>query len=190
MNELRVLAYLNTKNWKFSIEAREGANIGRVIAEVEELALRKATFSKNKRKIGSVLGLWDSMLGAKEAERKIFGDDENAYGGLAIRFDFEMGKYIEDEFHRGLQDGEDPFILMELEQDAPSKKEVTVKEMGLLYLHADEDSQDITGFFCNWKRGYRRTEPQNREEHPPVSNQQNRKKLFPKGTDPEEIIEW
>ncbi|MBM4288352.1 MAG: hypothetical protein FJ135_09450 [Deltaproteobacteria bacterium] len=189
MTKLRVLAYLNTKKWTFSIEAKEGADRGRVIAEVDELVLRKASYSRNMRKTGAVFGLWDSKLRPGEAEREVFGYDENAYGGQAIKFDFEMKKYIEDDFARALQNGEDPSIHMELEKDPSFKKEVTVREMELLYLRADEDSQEIKGSFCNWKRGYRRTEPL-RTETSSGLDEENRDKLFPKGTDPEEIIGW
>jgi|GEM_PF-1787076 hypothetical protein len=159
MSEIRVIAYLNMKNWMFSIEALEGPDMGRVIAHVEKLALRKATFSNDKRKVGGVLGLWDSRLRAADAERNIFGHDENAYNGLPIKFDFNMGKYIEDDLHRVLQDREDIFIHIDLEKDDSFKLIIKQKEMDLLYLHADEDSQDITGFYCNWKRVFNETRP-------------------------------
>jgi hypothetical protein len=189
MGPLKVLAFFNSKNWKFSIEAREGSQMGEVIDHVELLVLREAIFSKDKSKIGAVLGLWDKRLTADVAVRKTFGSDENAYGGLSIIFDFEMGKYIEDDLHRVLEDGEDPLIHRDLEKDPSFKLEIKQQKMEVLFLHADEDSQDITGFFCNRKRRFAKKEAQSMDKGNFDLAEESTENFFPRGTDPEEIFE-
>jgi len=184
VGELRVLAYLNTQKWIFSIEAKEGPDTGRVISEVNEVVLRKALISKNKRKVGPVLGIWDSELNGDNAERIIFGPDENSYKCIDIRLDFRKGKYIEDDLARVLGDGEeDSYIYLELEKDPSLNKEICQREMDLLYLKADDELHDISGYFCMKVRNYVKTAPQDNKKDVPVSGE-NRVEFFPKGTDP------
>jgi hypothetical protein len=191
MKGLKVLAYFDPEKWVFAITAQEGPDENRIIAQVEGLILQKASFSKDKSKAGAISGLWDKKLNLGNVSRLIFGEDEDAYGCLDIKFDFEIGKYIIDDFTDALRTDEDPSTYLDLERDKAFKREVKEKEVEMLFLEADQEFQEIRGYFCKWKRGYTRKPPKTLQDVSGVDEAKIAsagKKVFPKDADTEEII--